>query len=155
MNNFLVSALYKFIALDDFETLQSPLLEKCQSEGVMGTLLIAHEGINGSIAGPEQGVRSVLKYIRQDARLVDLVHKESWAKKLPFLRMKVRLKKEIVTMGVENIDPVHSAGTYVEPEDWNALILNPNVIVIDTRNDYEVEIGTFKGSINPKTTSFR
>jgi UPF0176 protein len=155
MNNFLVIALYKFIALDDFETLQSPLLEKCQSEGVMGTLLIAHEGINGSIAGPEQGVRSVLKYIRQDARLVDLVHKEAWAKKLPFLRMKVRLKKEIVTMGVENIDPVHSAGTYVEPEDWNALILDPNVIVIDTRNDYEVEIGTFKGSINPKTTSFR
>ena len=152
MNNFLVIALYKFVTLDDFETLQSPLLKKCQSEGVLGTLLIAHEGINGSIAGSEQGVRAVLKYICQDARLVDLIHRESWAKQLPFLRMKVRLKKEIVTMGVEHINPTRSSGTYVEPEDWNALISDPNVIIVDTRNDYEVEIGTFRGSINPKTT---
>ena len=155
MNNYLVTALYKFVALDNFEELQPPLLAKCQSEGVMGTLLLAREGINGTIAGPELGVRNVLAYIREDSRMSDLVHKEAWAEKLPFLRMKVRLKKEIVTMGVEDIDPVHSVGTYVEPEDWNALISDPDVIVVDTRNDYEVEIGTFKGAIDPQTTSFR
>ncbi|MFB0992815.1 MAG: rhodanese-related sulfurtransferase, partial [Rhodospirillales bacterium] len=135
--------------------MQPPLLAKCQSEGVMGTLLLAREGINGTIAGPENCVRNVLAYIREDTRMSDLVHKEAWAEKLPFLRMKVRLKKEIVTMGVEDIDPVHFVGTYVEPEDWNELISDPNIIVVDTRNDYEVEIGTFKGSIDPQTTSFR
>ena len=155
MNNYFVTALYKFVALEDFEALQPPLLAKCQSEGVMGTLLLAREGINGTIAGPENCVRNVLAYIREDTRMSDLVHKEAWAEKLPFLRMKVRLKKEIVTMGVEDIDPVHFVGTYVEPEDWNELISDPNIIVVDTRNDYEVEIGTFKGSIDPQTSSFR
>ncbi len=155
MSEYLVAALYKFVALDDFEDLQPPLLAKCQAEGIMGTLLLAREGINGTISGTEQGVHNVLDFIRQDPRLQDLSHKESWAKDRPFLRMKVRLKKEIVTMGVEDIDPVHSVGRYVDAKDWNALISDPDVVVVDTRNDYEVEIGTFKGAIDPQTTSFR
>lgn len=155
MSAYLVAALYKFTALDDFKDLQAPLLEICKSEDVNGTLLLAHEGINGTIAGPEAGIRAVLAHIRSDPRLTDLVHKESWADKAPFLRMKVRLKKEIVTMGVTDIDPVHSVGTYVAPENWNDLISDPDVVLVDTRNDYEVEIGTFKNAVNPRTDSFR
>lgn len=155
MSTYLVAALYKFVALDDFEDLQPPLLAKCQAEGIMGTLLLAREGINGTISGSEQGIKNVLDYLRSDPRFSDLSHKESRARERPFLRMKVRLKKEIVTMGVEDIDPVHSVGRYVDAKDWNDLISDPDVIVVDTRNDYEVEIGTFKGAIDPNTTSFR
>lgn len=155
MTEYLVAALYKFVRLDDFEALQRPLQQKCVDEGVMGTLLLAHEGLNGTIAGSEGGVRAVLEYLRLDCRFAELEHKESWASEPPFLRMKVRLKREIVTMGEPDIDPVHSVGTYVAPEDWNDLIADPDVIVVDTRNDYEVEIGTFKGAVNPDTTSFR
>lgn len=152
---YLVAALYKFIQLDDFESIQVPLLETCQAEGVYGTLLLAREGINGTIAGPEAGVRAVLRYIQSDNRIGPIEHKESWADEMPFLRMRVRLKKEIVTMGVPTVNPNITVGTYVEPEDWNALISDPDVMVVDTRNDYEVEIGTFKGAIDPQTTSFR
>ncbi|NQV98562.1 MAG: rhodanese-related sulfurtransferase [Rhodospirillales bacterium] len=155
MSRYLVAALYKFVTLEDYAQLQAPLLAVSQAEGVMGTLLLAREGINGTIAGPEAGIRRVLDHIRSEPRLSDLSHKESWATERPFLRMKVRLKKEIVTMGVKNIDPAHSAGRYVEAGDWNALISDPDVLVVDTRNDYEVEIGTFKGAVNPNTTSFR
>ncbi len=155
MSSYLVAALYKFVALDDFEDLQPPLLAKCQAEGVMGTLLLAREGINGTISGTEKAIHRVLEFLRQDPRLSDLTHKQSVASKRPFLRMKVRLKKEIVTMGVADIDPVHSVGRYVEAKDWNELISDPDVVVVDTRNAYEVEIGTFKGAIDPNTPSFR
>ncbi|MBT5877625.1 MAG: rhodanese-related sulfurtransferase [Rhodospirillaceae bacterium] len=155
MRKILVAALYKFATLNDYVDLQPPLLAKCKAEGVIGTLLLAREGINGTISGSAQGIKEVLDFIRQDPRLADLTHKESFADEYPFTRMKVRLKKEIVTMGVENLDPVHSAGHYVDAKDWNDFISDPDVIVVDTRNGYEVEIGTFKGAIDPKTTSFR
>ncbi len=126
---------------------------------VMTTASWAHycllEGINGTIAGPEDGIRAVLAYLCKDPRFADLEHKESWASEMPFLRTKVRLKNEIVTMGAPEADPTKQVGTYVKPQDWNDLISDPDVVVIDTRNDYEVEIGTFKGAVDPKTTSFR
>lgn len=120
-----------------------------------GTLLLAHEGINGTIAGPHAGIRTVLAYLRAQPEFAGLEHKESHAADMPFLRMKVRLKKEIVTMGVEDIDPTRSVGTYVAPEDWNALICDPDTILIDTRNDYETAIGMFRGAVDPNTKTFR
>ncbi len=155
MSNYLVAALYKFVRLPEYASLQAPLTEICISNDVKGTLLLAAEGINGTIAGPEAGVRNVLAYLRGHPEFADLIHKESWADEEPFLRAKVRLKKEIVTMGVDGIDPNKIVGTYVKPEDWNALILDPDTVVVDTRNDYEVAIGTFKGAVDPKTKSFR
>jgi len=155
MPNILVAALYKFVALPDYKDLQQPLLNICVESKVMGTLLLADEGINGTVAGSESGVKSLLAWLRSDPRFSDMKHKESWADKNPFYRMKVRLKKEIVTLGVEGVSPTKQVGEYVEPEDWNDLISDPDVIVIDTRNDYEVSIGTFKGAIDPNTTSFR
>ncbi len=153
--SYLVAALYKFVQLDEFEAIQTPLLEKCRAEGVFGTLLLAREGINGTIAGPEESIRNILSFIAADNRIGAIEHKESWAQEIPFLRMRVRLKKEIVTMGVATVNPNITVGTYVEPEDWNDLISDPDVVVVDTRNDYEVEIGTFKRAIDPKTSSFR
>ncbi len=155
MSNVLVAALYKFVALPDYEALRAPLQSVCDANHVMGTLLLAREGINGTIAGPPDGIRAVLAHLKADARLADLEHKESWASEMPFLRMKVRLKKEIVTLGAPEADPTRQVGTYVEPEDWNALISDPDVVLIDTRNAYEVEIGTFKGAVDPVTASFR
>jgi len=146
MPNILVAALYKFVALPDYKDLQQPLLNICVESKVMGTLLLADEGINGTVAGSESGVKSLLAWLRSDPRFSDMKHKESWADKNPFYRMKVRLKKEIVTLGVEGVSPTKQVGEYVEPEDWNDLISDPDVIVIDTRNDYEVSIGTFKRS---------
>jgi len=154
MANFIVAALYKFVTLPDYKAMQKPLFDFCESQQVKGTLLLAEEGINGTIAGTREGVSAVLEYLRRDARLATLEHKESWAEKMPFYRMKVKLKREIVTMGVPNIQAASMAGTYVKPEHWNALIDDPNVVVIDTRNDYEVAIGTFKRAVNPHTTSF-
>lgn len=151
---FLTAALYKFVSLPDYADLQAPLLAVCEDNHIKGTLLLAAEGINGTISGAEAGIRKVLAWLRSDPRLAELEHKESWAEHVPFYRMKVRLKKEIVTMGVPGIDPRHIVGTYVKPQDWNALITDPNVVVVDTRNDYEVSIGTFKGAINPGTNSF-
>ena len=152
--SLLVAALYKFVELPDFADLKAPLLACCEQHGVKGTLLLAEEGINGTIAGTHTGVRAVLTYLRSDPRLADLTHKESGASKMPFYRMKVRLKKEIVTLGVPGVNPNKMAGTYVKPADWNKLIADPDVIVVDTRNDYEVAIGTFKGALNPNTKSF-
>jgi UPF0176 protein len=154
MPDFLTAALYKFVALPDFAELQAPLLHFCETQDVRGTLLLAEEGINGTIAGPEAGVRAVLAHLRSDPRLAELAHKESWAQKLPFYRMKVRTKREIVTMGVPGINPSQMAGQYVKPQDWNALIADPEVVVVDTRNDYEFGIGTFEGALNPHTKSF-
>jgi UPF0176 protein len=154
MTQFLVAALYKFVRLDDYRDLQAPLHDVCQANGVTGTLLLAQEGINGTIAGPEAGVRAVLDYLRADSRMATLTHKESWADKMPFYRLKVKLKREIVTMGVPNVQAGTMAGKYVKPQDWNDLISDPDVVVVDVRNDYEVDIGSFKGAVNPKTDSF-
>jgi len=150
-----VAALYKFVALDDFHAMREPLLDICISSGIKGTLLLAGEGINGTIAGNREGIDRVLQYLKDDSRFADLVHKESFDDHMPFHRMKVKLKKEIVTMGVEAIDPNEVVGTYVKPRDWNTLVNDPEVVLIDTRNDYEVGIGTFAGAVDPHTTSFR
>ncbi|MES2383635.1 MAG: rhodanese-related sulfurtransferase [Pseudomonadota bacterium] len=154
MPDFLTAALYKFVTLPDFAALQAPLQVFCDANEVRGTLLLAEEGINGTIAGPEPGVRAVLAHLRRDPRLADLAHKESWSRKLPFYRMKVRLKREIVTLGVPGINPNEMAGQYVKPQDWNALIAEPGVVLVDTRNAYEVGIGSFEGAVDPHTQSF-
>lgn len=151
-----VAAFYKFVSLPDFAKKRNSLLSHCQAQGVKGTILLAAEGINGTIAAASpQAIDSVLSFLRSDSRLRDLEHKESYAEHPPFDRMKVRLKSEIVTLGLPEINPNHQVGTYVNSQDWNALISAPEVTVIDTRNDYEVSIGTFKGAHNPKTASFR
>jgi UPF0176 protein len=150
-----VAALYQFTPFADHSALQAPLLDCCRAAGVKGTLLLAQEGINGTIAGSDAGIAAVLNHIRGLPGCADLEVKFSRAPALPFHRMKVRLKREIVTMGQPDIDPLGSVGTYVPPADWNALIADPGTIVIDTRNDYEVAIGTFKGAIDPQTASFR
>jgi UPF0176 protein len=154
MSDFLTAALYKFVELPDFAELQAPLLACCQARGVKGTLLLAPEGINGTIAGLPEGVKAVLAWLRQDIRLVALEHKEAWAKQMPFYRMKVRLKREIVTLGVPDVHPALMAGEYVKAENWNQLLTQPGVVLVDTRNDYEVGIGTFRGAINPATARF-
>ncbi len=154
MSRFLTAALYKFVELPDHADLQAPLLELCRQHQVKGTLLLAAEGINGTIAGAPADVHAVLDWLRGDARFADLEHKESWAEEAPFHRMKVRLKAEIVTMHVDGLNPARMAGTYVKPQDWNALISEPDVVLIDTRNDYEVSIGSFEGAHDPGTRSF-
>jgi UPF0176 protein len=155
MSDIVVAALYKFVTLDDFHELREPLLDACLAAGTCGTLLLAREGINGTIAGPRASIDRVLAYLRTDPRLEDLQHKESLDDHMPFYRMKVKLKKEIVTMGVAGIDPNQRVGTYVSPGDWNALLNDPDVLLIDTRNDYEYSIGTFRGAVDPHTTTFR
>lgn len=155
MSKTLVAALYKFAPLTDFRDIQTVLKSVCEDNQVMGTILLAAEGINGTIAGPPAGIRDVLAHIRSDTRLAGLEHKESWCDENPFLRMKVRLKKEIVTMGEPDIDPNREVGDYVEPNDWNELISDPDTVLIDTRNDYEVAIGTFHGAVDPETVNFR
>lgn len=150
-----VAAFYKFTRLDSFEALRAPLQQVCDGVGVNGTLLLAREGINGTIAGTRSGIDAVLAHIRGIPGCADLEWKEAAAAAMPFKRMKVRLKREIVTMGIEGIDPNHTVGTYVAPEDWNDLISMPDVVVVDTRNDYEFAIGSFEGALNPQTQSFR
>jgi UPF0176 protein len=150
----LAATFYKFVELPDFATLKPALLDFCDRHEVKGTILLANEGINGTIAGAPANVHAVLEHLRRDPRLADLTHKESYAKEPPFYRMKVRLKKEIVTMGVPEVSPARTVGKYVPPEEWNALLDDPDVVVIDTRNDYEVQLGTFRGAINPHTRSF-
>ena len=148
-----VAALYRFAAFSDPVALRDPLLALCKAQGVKGTLLLAGEGINGTIAGPREALETVLDHIRNLPDCADLEVKYSSAETMPFHRMKVRIKREIVTMGVDGVD-ARDPGRYVAPAEWNALISDPDVIVIDTRNDYEVGIGSFKGAINPETTSF-
>lgn len=155
MSNIVVCALYKFVRLENYKEIRMPLWDFMESNGVKGTLLLAEEGINGTVSGSKESITALLDWLNQDERLNPIVHKESYTDEQPFYRTKVKLKKEIVTMGVEGIDPRHTVGTYVKPEDWNALISDPEVTVIDTRNDYEIEIGTFKHAINPNTDSFR
>ena len=146
-----VCAMYKFVTLDNFETLRQPLLNVMLQHDVKGTLLLASEGINGTVAGSRPGIDALLAWLQQDERLAGIVYKESYDESNPFYRTKVKLKKEIVTMGVEGIDPLKSVGTYVKPKDWNALISDPEVLLIDTRNDYEIEIGVLGISPSKKT----
>ena len=155
VSEIVVAALYKFASLTDYKAMQAPLLALCNQHGLKGTLLLANEGINGTVAGSREGVDALMEYLRSDARLSDIEHKESYADEMPFYRMKVRLKKEIVTLGVPGIDPNNKVGTYVAPEQWNSLISDPDVVVVDTRNAYEYEIGTFKGALDPHTETFR
>ena len=152
---YTVAALYHFTRLADYEALRAPLQDMCNLLEIKGTVLLAREGINGTVAGSAQSIDALMDYLKSDPRLAGLDYKLSKAADCPFYRMKVRLKKEIVTLGVEGIDPTETVGTYVDPKDWNALISDPDVVLIDTRNDYEVEIGTFKGAINPQTETFR
>ena len=154
-NNIVVAALYKFTRFSDFEQYRDPILNTMLDNEVKGTLLIASEGINGTISGSRQGIDNVLDYLRRIEAIGSFTFKESYTDAQPFYRTKVKLKKEIVTMGVENIDPLQSVGRYVKPQDWNALISDPEVILIDTRNDYEVQIGTFQNAVNPNTDTFR
>ncbi|MEO1524432.1 MAG: rhodanese-related sulfurtransferase [Planctomycetota bacterium] len=152
---FVVAALYRFVALSDHEALR-PELERVLAENeVRGSLLLAEEGINGTIAGSRDGIDAVLQHLREIPEFRELEVKESRCADQPFRRCRVRLKREIVTMGVEGIDPNEAVGTYVDPADWNKLIADPDVLVIDTRNEYEVAIGTFQGATNPHTESFR
>ncbi len=152
---YVVCALYKFVKLEDFESIKEPLLQTMLDHKVVGTLLLAHEGINGTVASTREGIDGLISWLQQDKRLNPIEFKESYTDISPFKRTKVKLKKEIVTMGVEDIDPTQTVGTYVEAKDWNDLINDPEVLLIDTRNDYEVEVGTFKNAINPHTETFR
>ena len=150
-----VATFYKFVSLPDCADICQPLLNQCQTEGLRGTILLAPEGINATIAGSRQAVDSVLAWLQSDPRFADLEVKESSTEVQPFDRMKVRLKREIVTLGLPEVNPNQQVGTYVDPQDWNALISDPEVVVIDTRNQYEFKIGTFQGAQNPQTGSFR
>ncbi len=155
MPQFLIAAFYKFVPLADFAEIKVPLRQQCLDADLRGTILLASEGINGTIAGTPDRVRQVLVWLRRDERLADLTHKESFADDQPFQRMKVRLKKEIVTMGMPDVDPLKTVGTYVNADRWNALISDPDVAVVDVRNEYEVTLGTFDNAINPEIASFR
>ncbi len=155
MSTYVVAALYKFVTIDDPPGFRNDLFRLMNKNGIRGTILVAREGINGTVSGLRDQLDAFLKQIRMDPRLQDLEHKESLAEVCPFLRTKVRLKNEIVTLGVEDVDPNHLVGTYVNPEDWNELISRDDVVLIDTRNDYEYQIGSFKNARNPETTSFR
>lgn len=155
MNRSLVAAFYKFVSMPDYRSIRESLQRRCEELDLLGSILLAEEGINGTISGPETNVRRLFDELRADERFRDLHYKESWADEPPFYRMKVRLKKEIVSLGVEGIDPNEAVGEYVPPEDWNDLISREDVRLIDTRNHYEFNLGTFKGAEDPDTTSFR
>jgi len=155
MSKYLVCALYKFVALEDYQQIRQPLLDLMEQNNVKGTLLLANEGINGTVSGTQEAIDTLLAWLNADERLNPISYKLSYDEVPPFHRTKVKLKKEIVTLGVEGIDPRKTVGTYVKPQDWNALISDPEVFVVDTRNDYEIEIGTFKHAVDPDTKSFR
>ena len=153
--DYVVCALYHFVRLDDHGSLKQPLMRLMNHHGIRGTLLLAAEGINGTVAGKRKAIDQLLEWLQAHDAFKNLVYKESYTDSQPFSRTKVKLKKEIVTMGVEDIDPNDIVGTYVKPQQWNDLINDPDVVLVDTRNDYEVAIGTFKGALNPATETFR
>jgi UPF0176 protein len=152
---YTVSAFYQFHPFPTYAQWQEPLYKECLNNGIKGSILLAGEGINGTIAGPEEGIDAVLTFLRTQLPFASLQDKRSFAAEFPFKRLKIKLKKEIVTMGLPQVDPGAQVGIYVKPEKWNELIQDPEMVVIDVRNDYEVEEGTFKGSIDPKTPTFR
>ena len=155
MSNIRVTALYKFVSFEDPEALREPLFARLSELGIKGTILLATEGVNGTIAGTPDAMDKALQALCALPGCETLEWKDSYAEAMPFLRLKVRLKNEIVTMGVPGTDPTCLVGAYVKPEDWNALITDPDTVVIDTRNDYEVALGTFQGAIDPETETFR
>ena len=154
-NEIVIAALYKFVRLPDFRELRQPLLERCRELRLKGTLLLAPEGINGTVAGSMEGIDGILDYLRSQSRFAGLAHKESRAARIPFHRMKVKLKQEIVSLGIAGVDPEHLTGEYVKPEDWNAEISRPDTLVLDVRNEYETGIGAFKNAVAPDTGTFR
>ena len=154
-NKFVVVAMYHFVRLDDFEDMKPPLQALCVENGLMGTILLAREGLNGTIAGPREGIDTLLSHLRADSRFETLRYKESYTDKAPFRRMKVRLKREIVTMGVPDTDPGEICGERVDAKRWNELLQDPEVLTIDTRNEYECDIGSFENAISPGTETFR
>jgi UPF0176 protein len=155
MSQIVVCAMYKFVELPEYEALRQPLLDVMHAQQIRGTLLLAREGINGTVAGTQSAIDNLRAWLDTQSGLDNIDCKFSHHDAMPFNRCKVKLKKEIVTMGIEGIDPRRVVGTYVEPKDWNALISDPDVIVVDTRNDYEFGIGTFKNALNPNTETFR
>ena len=155
MTQFVIAALYKFVLWETFKEARESLLQVCREAGIRGTLLLAQEGINGTIAGSREGIDTLRAYLQKDPRFQDLEYKESFAETLPFYRLKIRLKKEIVTLGVPDVNPTQRVGVYVEPQEWNQLLQDPDVLVLDTRNVYEVAIGKFKGAHDPRTETFR
>lgn len=155
MPRITVAALYHFVALENYQQLRQPLLDQMLDFNIKGTLLLAKEGINGTIAGAQDEIDALIEWLKTDPRLEPLKYKVSYDDEMPFYRTRVKLKKEIVTMGIEGIDPNHVVGTYVAPTDWNALISDPEVTVVDTRNNYETGIGSFKNALDPNTESFR
>lgn len=155
IDKIVICAMYKFVALDNYKDIRQPLWDFMEVQGIKGTLLLASEGINGTVSGTREGIDALLAWLNKDERINPISFKESYENRQPFYRTKVKLKKEIVTMGVEGIDPRKTVGTYVKPENWNDLISDPDVTVIDTRNEYEISIGTFKDAINPNTETFR
>lgn len=152
---YTVAALYCFAVFEDFEAYRVPLLALCRQQSIKGTLLLAREGINGTVAGSAEAIETLIAFLKQRPEFANMELKYSYADKLPFLRMKVRLKKEIVTMGVESVDPLSEVGQYISAKEWNNLITDKDTIVIDTRNNYEYSLGTFKGAIDPDTATFR
>jgi UPF0176 protein len=151
----MVAAFYKFVSLPDFQLMREPLQQRCEELGLLGSILLADEGINGTVSGTETNIHCLFASLRADQRLQDLHYKESWAKEQPFYRMKVRLKKEIVSLGIEGVDPNRAVGEYVPPQEWNTLISREDVRLVDTRNHYEHNLGSFKGAEDPDTGSFR
>jgi len=152
---FVVIAFYKFVSLPEYEQMKLPLRAFCNACHIKGTILLASEGINGMLGGTREAIDIILAHLHSDSRFSDLQWKESYYNEIPFEKMKVRLKREIVGLGVPQVDPLRKVGTYVPPEKWNALLDDPEITVIDTRNNFEVELGTFKGAIDPKTKAFR
>ena len=159
MDSYLTTTFYHFVKIEEYKKLQPVIQKFCDKSFIKGTILLASEGINGTLSANEKNIYGFHHFIKNDERFKNkfknISHKESWAKKNPFYRMKVKLKKEIVTLGVEGISPTKKVGKYVKPDEWNELISDPDTIIIDTRNTYEVDIGSFKGAVNPKTKSFR
>ena len=153
--SIVIVAMYKFVRLEDYEAMQPVVLSFCQEQDIYGTLLLAEEGLNGTLAGTRSAIDKLLAFLKSDARLADLEYKESYSDEIPFHRTKVKLKKEIVTMGQPDIKPSDRSGIRVEPEQWNEIISDPEVLLVDTRNEYEYQIGTFKNAVLPNITNFR
>jgi UPF0176 protein len=155
MKKFCIASFYKFVTLTDFEETKFPLLEFMKVNRILGTIILAHEGINGSVAGSYDDVKNFYSYLHADERFSDLHFKEAFDDMMPFEKAKVKFRKEIVTLGVSGVDPLKNSGNRLSPEQWNKLIQDPEVVLVDTRNTYEVELGTFKNAINPNTENFR
>ncbi len=155
MKKYVIASFYKFVSLCDYEEMKVPLLSAMREHNLLGTIILASEGINGSFAGTPNDVLFLYEYLKIDPRLSDLYFRETYDDLMPFDKAKVKFRKEVVTLGVAGINPLQSTGARVNPSEWNSLISDPSVLLIDTRNDYEVELGTFKNAINPNTENFR